>query len=171
MEQGKVKRPHRRTLVPKEARHKVDLDAQTAALLGLKHADVARITTVFLHEAAKALAEGKAVRLDRFGVLHIMNRRGVAPRPACKGIPAAVETNRQYVQFRKAVPLTRLLRAKRASKIKGEKKMDKYGVDESVGEDLEKKAAEGCPVFGKKPVRQGKVLLCPTHGSEPWEAK
>jgi hypothetical protein len=49
--------------------------------------------------------------------------------------------------------------------------MEKYGVDEKVGdqEALEKKAADGCPICGKTPVRQGNVLLCPEHGTEPWE--
>jgi len=48
--------------------------------------------------------------------------------------------------------------------------LEKYGVDENVdGEDLEKKAAEGCPKCGAKPVRHGKLLMCPTHGSEPFE--
>jgi hypothetical protein len=50
--------------------------------------------------------------------------------------------------------------------------MDKFGVDEGVNqEELEKRASEGCPVCGKKPIRQGNVLLCPDHGSEPWENK
>lgn len=48
--------------------------------------------------------------------------------------------------------------------------MDKYGVDESVdGERLEKLAAKGCPECGKKLIKHGSVLLCPTHGSEPFE--
>jgi hypothetical protein len=54
---------------------------------------------------------------------------------------------------------------------KAENNMDKFGVQEDVPEDLEKKAAEGCPVCGKKPVVHGNVLMCPDHGSEPWETK
>ncbi len=46
--------------------------------------------------------------------------------------------------------------------------MDKFGVDEG-GEDLEKKAAKGCPLCGRKPTRQGRLLFCPAHGSEPFE--
>jgi len=53
--------------------------------------------------------------------------------------------------------------------------MDKFAVQEGdVGEDdelLEKRANAGCPKCGKKPIRHGKVLMCPDHGSEPWEAK
>jgi hypothetical protein len=48
--------------------------------------------------------------------------------------------------------------------------MDKFGVDEGVNqEELEKAATDGCPVCGKKPTRHGNVLLCPVHGSEPFE--
>jgi len=51
--------------------------------------------------------------------------------------------------------------------------MEKYGVDEGVEdqEALEKKAAAGCPICGKKPARQGTILLCPDHGTEPFEGK
>lgn len=50
--------------------------------------------------------------------------------------------------------------------------MMKFGVDEGTDqENLEKKAAEGCPLCGKKPIRHGNVLMCPDHGSEPWEQK
>lgn len=47
--------------------------------------------------------------------------------------------------------------------------MEKYGVDENADENLEKKAAQGCPVCGATPIRHGNVLMCPTHGSEPFE--
>ena len=50
--------------------------------------------------------------------------------------------------------------------------MEKLGVQEDVDqESLEKKASDGCPVCGKTPVRQGNILLCPVHGSEPWEGQ
>ena len=48
--------------------------------------------------------------------------------------------------------------------------MEKYGVDEGVDqENLEKKAAEGCPQCGAELTKQGSVLICPTHGTEPFE--
>jgi len=47
--------------------------------------------------------------------------------------------------------------------------MEKYGVDEGVSEKFEKAAASGCPVCGAKPIRHGYTLLCPVHGSEPFE--
>jgi transcription initiation factor IIE alpha subunit len=51
-----------------------------------------------------------------------------------------------------------------------EEHMDKYAVDESVDqESLEKKAAGGCPACGSKLEKHGHVLMCPKHGSEPFE--
>jgi hypothetical protein len=53
---------------------------------------------------------------------------------------------------------------------KEEEGMSKFGVDEHTdSEALEKKAAQGCPKCGKKPQRHGKLLMCPDHGSEPFE--
>lgn len=51
--------------------------------------------------------------------------------------------------------------------------MDKYGVDENVNsESLEKQAAAGCPICGRKDLqRHGNVLMCPEHGTEPFEAE
>lgn len=50
--------------------------------------------------------------------------------------------------------------------------MDKYAVDESTDQEkLEKAAAQGCPICGKTPERHGNVLMCPEHGSEPFEQK
>lgn len=50
--------------------------------------------------------------------------------------------------------------------------MDKFAVDESVDQDaMEKAASEGCPLCGAKCERHGNTLLCPTHGSEPFEKK
>jgi uncharacterized Zn finger protein (UPF0148 family) len=48
--------------------------------------------------------------------------------------------------------------------------VEKLGVDETLdGEELEKQAAQGCPECGQKLTRHGHVLICPTHGSEPFE--
>ena len=50
--------------------------------------------------------------------------------------------------------------------------LEKFGVDESVNqEELEKKAAEGCPECGAKVERHGNVILCPNCGSAPFEKK
>lgn len=50
--------------------------------------------------------------------------------------------------------------------------MEKYGVNESVDqEDLEKLAACGCPKCGRSVEKNGSVLICPTHGTEPFEKR
>lgn len=51
-----------------------------------------------------------------------------------------------------------------------DEEMEKYGVNEGVNqEELEKRASQGCPECGAKPTRHGTTLMCPTHGSEPFE--
>jgi ribosomal protein S27AE len=48
--------------------------------------------------------------------------------------------------------------------------LEKYAVDEkTVQEDLEKKAAQGCPKCGGTVTRHGNVLICVNCGSEPFE--
>ena len=48
--------------------------------------------------------------------------------------------------------------------------MEKYAVDESVDQEtLEKVAADGCPECGAKCERHGNTLICPRHGSAPFE--
>jgi len=50
--------------------------------------------------------------------------------------------------------------------------MEKYAVDESKDQDrLEKAAAQGCPECGAKLEKHGAVLLCPAHGSKPFEGE
>lgn len=51
-----------------------------------------------------------------------------------------------------------------------EEEMEKYGVNEGVDqENLEKRAANGCPECGAELIKHGSVLSCPTHGTEPFE--
>lgn len=48
--------------------------------------------------------------------------------------------------------------------------MTKYAVDEGVDPDvLEKAATQGCPICGAKCTVHGRVVECPTHGTEPFE--
>lgn len=48
--------------------------------------------------------------------------------------------------------------------------MEKFGVNEGVNQEaLEKQAAKGCPVCGSAVETHGSVLMCPKHGSEPFE--
>ena len=49
--------------------------------------------------------------------------------------------------------------------------MDKYAVEESY-DSYRAKTAQGeptCPECGRKAEAYGKVLLCPLHGSDPFE--
>lgn len=51
-----------------------------------------------------------------------------------------------------------------------EEGMDKYGVDENaIQVDLDKVASQGCPECGAKLTRHGNTVLCPKHGSKPFE--
>ena len=55
---------------------------------------------------------------------------------------------------------------------KEEEGMSKFGVDETSNVDqerLEKMAASGCPECGSKVTKHGNTLLCPNHGSAPFE--
>jgi len=47
--------------------------------------------------------------------------------------------------------------------------MQKYGVDESKTPETQKQASEGCPICGSKVEHHGQILMCPVHGSEPFE--
>lgn len=48
--------------------------------------------------------------------------------------------------------------------------MLKYGVDETVDQTaLEKKASTGCPECGAELVKHGSTVMCPKHGTEPFE--
>lgn len=51
--------------------------------------------------------------------------------------------------------------------------MKKYGVDTDASS--QKKASDNttylCPKCGKKAKKEGLVVLCPEHGSEPFEEK
>lgn len=48
--------------------------------------------------------------------------------------------------------------------------MVKYGVDEGADQEkLEKLSAAGCPECGETPERKGNLLICATHGTEPFE--
>lgn len=50
--------------------------------------------------------------------------------------------------------------------------MEKYGVDETVNQDVLVKAAnEGCPACGSEVKKYGDILVCPKCGTEPFEGK
>lgn len=48
--------------------------------------------------------------------------------------------------------------------------MDKFGVDQSIDQAaMEKAATQGCPECGAKVTRDGSIMRCPVHGTEPFE--
>lgn len=49
--------------------------------------------------------------------------------------------------------------------------MDKYGVDEAAkpGEKQASDTKTHCPVCGSECTTHGRVVLCPVHGSKPFE--
>lgn len=50
--------------------------------------------------------------------------------------------------------------------------MEKYAVDEGIDQGaLEKRSAYGCPICSRELVKHGSVVMCPTHGTEPFEQR
>lgn len=48
--------------------------------------------------------------------------------------------------------------------------MEKYGVDESLdGVKIAETTLDVCPVCGARLKKHGQVVLCPIHGSKPFE--
>ncbi len=153
--------------------NKRTLDQRVAETLDLPMARVSLITQQFLSEVKYAILYHSGARLDGLGVLSVSARRGKQVKlirgtfvRGERGEPIMVPSGRKlFVIFRKSEVLKAEM-DKRKKEI-----MEKLGVDEQIDEqeELEKKAAHGCPECGAKVIRNGKVLLCPTHGSEPFE--
>lgn len=119
---------------------------------------VRRITSNFFTLLKEHLAKGYEVEIGGFGVFHTAEFIFTAANGDKK--PA------RRVQFKKSLVFKRKYLDQPRETVMEEK----YGVDES-GAEQEKAAAEGCPVCGKKAEVHGNLLMCPTHGSEPWEKK
>lgn len=155
---------------------KHELDRRVARELRISHRKVSQITTEFLHQTSLMLAEHGVAVLDGFGnfiVRKVLTNR-TAPlvtghfKKGYRGKTRNVVV-RSYLQvhFSKALKLKKLLNEQYK-----ESDMEKYGVDENTGtnqEQLEKQAAKGCPECGSELTKHGSVLLCPKHGSAPFE--
>lgn len=172
----------RAPVVVRELRPKRVIDRRVAELLGQKVTTISAVTEAFLHEIVRALVDGDEVRLDGLGTMHILRAElpegkttiltNAKKQDGSRDV-AVVEVQRKYyVRFRKGLRLKEALWARHGRLTTRRTPMEKYGVDESVdGEDLEKKASEGCPECGAKVQRHGNVLVCPTHGTAPFENK
>ena len=144
----------------------------------MKQSEVAATTNEFLRQIVERLLNFEAVKLEGFGELKLTMRKGGGGRILKAGNvhkgkgayrPLEVTIERQYhVSVRKAESFKAAIVARHGSFVTVSKNMEKYGVDES-GEELEKRAAQGCPICGAKPEKHGNVLACPTHGTEPFE--
>lgn len=145
---------------------KGELDERTAQLIYGTKAEVGHITQEFLRQLSLLLAEKGEVTIPRFGKFKAertrMNQKTTL-RTANTSETRLVEVRERItVHFSKSDTLRDLLRK--------DLEMDKYGVDENFGAgELEKLAAEGCPECGETLVKHGSVILCPVHGSHPFE--
>lgn len=154
-------------------RVKPDIDKVVSRLSGQPSSLVTQITRLFLEELANAIVDDERVQLSGFGTFRLYTREGKRA-PTLKlvsGSPTQYPHEVQYVVgFSKAIPFRNRLIGRRG---KGaDRVMEKYAVDEEVDQEkLEKAAASGCPNCGRKPEKHGKILVCPSCGSEPFEKK
>lgn len=157
-------------------KRKVDLDSEIAAELGVAMRKVARITDALISSIRAHLTDGETVHLDGFGKLHVQKQTYGVRQPLANLVnPKGERITRTVavpikhkVHFAKAQPFKHQLQ----ERWNRENAMEKYGVDEGVDQkELEKAAAQGCPVCAAKLEKHGSVLACPTHGTEPFEQK
>lgn len=147
---------------------KSPLDATVADITGVPQKTVTAVTRVFLEEIMRRVAKTGEVHLPGFGVFKIMVRHGKRSPPLYQGKQQkrCVHDKQYVVFFRKSQNFKKLVLAF----LKDEETMDKLAVEEDVDqEELEKRAEAGCPECGKELERHGKTLICPVHGSEPFE--
>lgn len=152
---------------------KAELDRRVSfALYDKSETEVSHITSEFIRQLSQMLAERGQVTVECLGRFRVLPRRinqGHYELTHKKSGNEDIATHRHVlVYFSKARPLKELL----DRVFKGEM-MEKYGVDETTGhssEQLEKMAAEGCPECGSKLTKHGSVMICPVHGSAPFEA-
>lgn len=147
---------------------KGELDERTAWALYHSKAEISHITGEFFNQLAELLLEQRTVTIPGFGRFTLRQtqvKQKAKLRRGSRDESFEVEvTQRIDVHFSKS----NLLR----QKLKESLDMEKYGVDETGTTDqesLEKIAAKGCPDCGSQIIKQGSVILCPVHGSQPFE--
>lgn len=144
-------------------RHRTELIRRTARALGVNYRYASAVVREFINQSNLLLAETGYLVLDDLGRF---NAEVVIRRPA-PGTREVGSTSYVKVHFSKSRALKDLLDDQYMEDV-----MDKLGVDTSTGKDqdqLEKEAAEGCPECGRKLQKHGSVLICPEHGSAPFE--
>lgn len=142
-------------------KNKSDFDREIAAETGDAIADIAVVTELFIKKLAESIADGDQVVLINFGKFRLREQGGAT-------LNAEPSTRRKFrVHFVKARSYSKAIQARYE-----EPTMDKFAVDESVDQEaLIKAASDGCPECGAKCERHGSTLLCPKHGSAPFEKK
>jgi nucleoid DNA-binding protein len=147
---------------------------KTARELGVPTRDVRDIVLEFLRQTGTFLMKNGTVRLVGLGRLRLnvrLEQREVLIAGARKKDGTYKRRRRIARKGSMVVSFTKSSRLKRLAKMYLEEMtMEKLGVDEGVNtEQLEKAAAEGCPECGRPVQRHGNVMVCPVHGSEPFE--
>ena len=141
-------------------RTKRELDSRIAELTGQSLSQASATTSLFIRLLSQSLAKGRRVDLTGFGTFSVR-----VYETKDNPLPQDVKF---HVHVKKSATLARVLR--RYYVPKGSI-MEKYGVDEGrQSNQLEKAASEGCPKCGAKVSRQGRTLLCPRCGTEPFES-
>jgi hypothetical protein len=121
----------------------------------------------FIEEIKRGLIEDGSVCIQHFGRLRLMKQKPhMMHRYTKEGTIAIQIPYRMRLMATKCGGFTKQIQ----KYVKDGEAMEKYGVDERLKqEEMEKAAAEGCPICGRALVQHGSVLLCPKHGTEPFE--
>lgn len=137
-------------------------DVYASRATGVPLREVSAITALFLRAMRRALLQGDTFPLEGIGRLRLHLRRGPSTTKQGADTVRVPRQAKYYVTVRKTRAFSLALKEADI--------MDKFGVDESQTTQT-KQAQQGCPSCGAKPERHGRVLLCPKHGSEPFEQK
>ena len=153
------------------------LDTEVARRLSMPPRAISLITAELAQVIVKTLVEGITVRYDGLGTLRpcrynvyrlVQLQGGRTKKGGRSGKRRVVVRQQLRVCFSKSSVLKKEL----SMTNQRDEGMDKYGVDETAAisqEALEKRAAKGCPECGKPLTKHGSVLICPKHGTEPFE--
>jgi len=145
-----------------------ELNLEVARRTGVKLTVVRTVTAAFVEALKRALIEKGSATVRNLGRFRLVTERRISDSD--RNMPAHItaEKLRCRVFFAKGLPFKKQIH----SFLKEGMAMDKYGVDEGIEQEkMEKAASEGCPECGRELVKHGSILLCPTHGSEPFEKK
>lgn len=157
-------------------RKKIEIDKRVAVLTAVPQKVVRKVTTEFLEELMKQVVDCGEIALDGFGSLRLSHRKTTRnPRllrsknRRAVGEHTVICDTQHVVVFKKASRFKQIIWEK-YGKPGVEDIMEKYAVSEEVDqESLEKKANKGCPSCGHEPEKHGSTLVCPVHGTEPFE--